>query len=77
MEVLSVISVVLLVLGILAMFKEPKLSGFYSQLQVCGRWGAFFAIYLMLTTVAAVFSPLILMFTGELEGASTVPWQAL
>lgn len=70
MEILGIVGVVALILGILAMNKEPKLSGFYSQLQVCGRWGAFFAIYLMMTTVVAVLSPLILLFTGELEGAS-------
>lgn len=54
--------VILAIVGALIMFglmfwamnREPNLSGFYSQLKLCGRWGAFFAIYLMMVAIVAV-----------------------
>lgn len=72
--------VILAIIGALVMFgimfwamnREPKISGFYSQLRICGRWGAFFAIYLMLVAVVAVVMSVVLLFSEASADAGTV-----
>lgn len=59
MDALLIIgAIVMFVLMFVCMGKEKKLSGFYSEIGVCGRWYAFFTVYSLfagvVSTVGAV-----------------------
>ena len=67
--VLLIASVGLFVAMFLCIRKEKRLSGFYSQIGVCGRWYAFFtADLLVMGALCAVAAPvlLVLNLTGAL-----------
>lgn len=58
-------SAVIVIIGLICMNREKSISGFYSQIGVCGRWHGFFALYLMLAGIVSVVFSFISLFSGK------------
>ncbi len=58
-------AILMFVLMLVCMGKEKKLSAFYGEVGICGRWYAFFSGYLMLTGVVGIAATIINLCKGQ------------
>lgn len=69
-------AILLFVLIFWLMRKEKDLSGFYSEIQVCGRWSAYWTMDFLIVGVACVLALpvlLVLLLMGKLNGIEGGP----